>query len=119
MSSVLAGQSMTSGAQEVMVRTDVVDTVMVVTPPTVPLVGKGAALVMTPVEEAPVETPVETPVDNRTVEETASADSDELRAGAVVLSRLNRMYRGCEYAEVRAAKSPRATVADFILILMV
>lgn len=48
-SSVLVGQSMTSGRHEVIVRTEVVDTVRVVIPLTepVPLVGKGGAKVVT------------------------------------------------------------------------
>jgi hypothetical protein len=60
-SSVFAGQSMTSGAHWIMVRTDVVDTVRVVIPAPVPFVGKGAALVTI------VGASVDTPVDRGTV----------------------------------------------------
>jgi hypothetical protein len=62
-SSVLAGQSVTIGRHEVTVRTEVVDTVNVVTAPAVPLVGRGAA-VATPVDKGIV-----------TVSETAAASS--------------------------------------------
>jgi len=129
-SSVFVGQSMTSGAQEVMVRTSVVAMVRVVIPPAVPFVGKGATLVMrdSSADETPVErrTPVEvasTPVERSTVEEAASrvasedTASAELETIAVVFWRLQYMlYLGWEArALVRAAKRPRARVAVFIL----
>jgi ethanolamine transporter EutH len=63
MSSVFAGQSVTTGRHEVMVRIEVVDTVRVVTAPAVPLVGRGAAVV-TPVPKGTV-----------TVSETSAASS--------------------------------------------
>jgi hypothetical protein len=71
-SSVLAGQSMTSGRHEVMVRIEVVDTVRVVIPEAVALVGNGAAVVT---KDAASD---ETPVDSGTVTDpvvTAAAAS--------------------------------------------
>lgn len=94
-SSVLVGQSMTSGAHEVMVRTDVVDTVRVVMPVLVPLVvGKGAALVTrvavsveapvpsgmdveAPVPRGIVAVSVEAPVPRGMVTVAAAVESEE------------------------------------------
>jgi hypothetical protein len=101
-SSVLEGQSMTSGRHEVMVRTEVVDTVRVVSPETLSVVS-GAAVV-TAVAVAVSETPVDRMTE--AVPETLSAEALERVPFACLL---NRRYLGCllEYAEVRAVKRPR------------
>ena len=92
-SSVLAGQSMTSGAHEVMVRTDVVERVKVVVPAPAALVTR-------------VGEPEETPV-----------DSKEFAMAVLLSPRRKRMIcRGCEYAVVRVAKRPRVRAEVFMLV---
>lgn len=96
-SSVLAGQSTTSGRHEVTVWTEVVDTVRVVVPLPVPLVGKGGTSVTR------LATSEETPVDRGT-ETVAEVDSEiaELSSGVTIIPAVplmnlwcRRKYRGC------------------------
>lgn len=140
-SEALVGQFVMVAAHDVTVRIAVVNTVKVVSPPTAAVllakdrvllakaVGPAAALVIS--EETSEETAddtsrgtgKETSAELTTDEaalrsegtEDISGATLETTAGAVALSRRKWMWRGCEYAVVRAAKRPRVRVKDFIL----
>lgn len=121
---VLVGQLVMVAAHEVMVWINVVFTVSVVSPPagTVPLVGAAAS---SAAEETPVTSGI---VADRAVDKTlellateaaaaTAAGTSELVTRAVEFWRRKCRWRGWEYAAVRVAKRPRATVVAFILTL--